>query len=49
MEVTEEMLILAVRKAVQVGLLPSHNVNTETYLKNWDMIKQILKAALDDE
>lgn len=47
MEVTEEMLTAAVRKAVKVGLLPSHGVDTETYLKHWEQIKKVLEAAFD--
>jgi len=47
MEITDEILIVAVRKAVEIGLLPSRNVPTEEYLKNWDLIKQILQAAFD--
>lgn len=46
MEVTEEMLKAAMKKAVETGMLPKH-VNEETYLKNWSGMKKALQAALD--
>ncbi len=46
LQVNEEMLIRAVREAVKVGILPSHGVDHDTYLKHWNGIKKILQAAL---
>lgn len=46
MQVTEEMLAAAMKKAVESGLLPKH-ADSETYLKKWDGMKQCLQAALD--
>jgi len=46
MEVTQEMLEAAMKKAVQTGLVPKH-VDGDTYLKNWDAMKQCLQAAQD--
>lgn len=46
MQVTDEMLIAAVKKAVELGLIP-HVVDQDTYIKNYDRIKDILQAALD--
>ena len=48
MEVTQEMLTAAVKEAVKVGLLPNRPVDTDTYLKHWDMIEKILKAAVKE-
>ena len=39
MECTEEMLIAAVKKAVEIGLLPKYAAGEETYLKNWNGIE----------
>ena len=47
MECTEEMLIAAVKKAVEIGLLPKYAAGEETYLKNWNGIRAIVEAALD--
>lgn len=46
MQVTEEMLAAAMKKAVESGVLPKH-VDETTYLKNWAGMKQALQAALD--
>lgn len=44
MEITHEMLANAVRKAVELDLLPKFS-SEEEYLKQWDNIKKILEAA----
>jgi len=44
MEVTQEMLEAAVKKAVELKLIPAWG-STENYLNNWDKIKQILEAS----
>lgn len=46
MEVTEQMLAAAMKKAVESGMLAKH-VDEATYLKNWSGMKQALQAALD--
>lgn len=46
MEVTDEMLQIAMKKAVEVGLVPKFAIGEETYLKNWSGVKAILEAAL---
>jgi hypothetical protein len=43
--VDEEMLIRAMRKAVDVGLIPKW-ADEELYLKNWDGMKKVLQAAV---
>jgi hypothetical protein len=45
MEVTEEMLSIAVKKAVEIGLIPKY-AGTEDYIKYWEMIKKVLEVAL---
>ncbi len=47
MEVTEDMLVAAVKKAVELKLIPKW-ADDELYTKNWEMIKQILKAAINE-
>lgn len=46
MQVTEQMLAAAMKKAVETGML-AKLVDEETYLKNWNSMKQSLQAALD--
>lgn len=46
MEITEEMLHSAVKKAVELGLIPKHS-DMDNYIKYWDIIKQILQSALN--
>jgi hypothetical protein len=46
MKVTQEMLNAAMKKAVELGLVPKH-MSGDSYLKTWDAMKQSLQAALD--
>lgn len=46
MQVTDEMLAAAMKKAVEAGLFPKQ-ADQETYLKNWAGMRQALQAALD--
>ena len=46
MDITHEMLTSAVKKAVELGVLPKQG-SQEDYLKHWDNIEAILQAALD--
>lgn len=46
MQVTQEMLEAAMKKAVEVGMLPKM-VDTDTYLKNWKDMRAVLQAAID--
>ncbi|MDK0999541.1 hypothetical protein ACO2TQ_35045 [Burkholderia sp. OKR4-1] len=46
--VTDKMLQAAMKKAVEVGLL-SRQVDTDTYLRNWEGMKAVLQASLDAE
>jgi hypothetical protein len=43
--VDEAMLTAAMKKAVETKLVPKH-VDTETYTRIWDAMKQVLQAAL---
>ncbi|MBN3777001.1 hypothetical protein G3O06_05380 [Burkholderia sp. Ac-20345] len=44
-DVTEAMFAAALKKAVEVGLLPKQ-ADAETYLKNCEAVKAVLQAAL---
>lgn len=46
MKITDEMLHSAIKKAVELGLIPKYS-NMNDYIKYWDIIKQVLQAALD--
>ncbi len=43
--VDDEMLVRALRKAIEVGLLPAYG-SQDQYLKNWDRMKEVLQAAV---
>ena len=43
--VDDEMLVRALRKAIEVGLLPAYG-SQDHYLKNWDRMKEVLQAAV---
>lgn len=45
MECTQEMLEAAVKKAVEVGLLPKHGFGDQV-AENWSKMKAVLNAAL---
>lgn len=45
MEVTQEMLNAAMKKAVETGLVAKH-ADPDTYLKQWDAMKACLQVAL---
>ena len=45
MEVTQEMLNAAMKKAVELGVFPKH-AGADDYLKHWDAMKACLEAAL---
>jgi DNA-binding HxlR family transcriptional regulator len=44
MEVTQEMLNEAMKKAVETGLVSKH-MDPDTYLKTWGAMKECLEAA----
>lgn len=44
-EVTQEMLNAGVKAAVKSGIIPKYAGENE-YLKNWDGIKAVIRAAL---
>jgi len=46
MKVTQELLELAMKKAVEVGLIPEY-ADEETYLRNWEGMRQVLTAVLE--
>ena len=46
MEITQTMLEAAVKKAVEVGLLPRMG-DMESYVANWEAVQSIVQAALD--
>lgn len=45
MELTQEMLNAAMKKAIKVGIFPKY-ADMETYLKHWEGMEEVLKAAL---
>lgn len=45
MEVTDAMLAAAMKKAVELELLPKHLPSNEAYVKVWDAMKEVLQAA----
>ena len=46
MKITDEMLQVAVKKAVENGTIPKW-ASMEAYVNYWDKIKEILEAALE--
>jgi hypothetical protein len=46
--VTQEMLANAMRKAVAIGIFPAWS-DTETYLKYWERLREVLEAAQQGE
>lgn len=46
MQVSQEMLNAAMKKAVETGLLPKY-ADTDTYLKQWEAMRHCLQAAQD--
>lgn len=46
--VTDKMLQAALKMAVEVGLVPTQ-VDTDTYLRNWEGLKAVLQASRDAE
>ena len=44
MEITNEMLAIAVKKAVELGLFPKHS-DERGYLKYWDGMRQVLAVS----
>lgn len=44
--VSSQMLEAAIRKACALELFPRGEVDTDTYLKYWDGMKQCIQAAL---
>ena len=47
MYISQEMLAQAIKKAVEVGLIPKNEVDTDTYIKIWDAMKAVLDAAIN--
>lgn len=45
MDVTQEMLNAAMKKAVETGLVPKH-CDPDAYLKQWSALKACLEAAM---
>jgi hypothetical protein len=43
--ITQELLELAMKKAVEVGLIPKF-ANGDTYLKNWEGMRKVLEEVL---
>lgn len=48
MECTPEMLQAAMKKAVEVGLVPKYTAGEEEYLRLWRAVESVVKAALDE-
>lgn len=47
MECTPEMLQAAMKKAVEVGLVPKFSFGDEELAKHWKAVEAVVKAALD--
>jgi hypothetical protein len=47
-EVTDEMLITAVKEAVKQGIIPKY-ASEELYLKNYKGMKKVLEKVLENE
>jgi hypothetical protein len=47
MQVTEDMLQAAMKKAVETGLVPKYSAGEESYLKLWAAVKATIQAAID--
>jgi hypothetical protein len=45
MQVTDQMLEAAMKKAVEVGLLSKMVYDEDAYLKNWVNMRSVLQAA----
>lgn len=48
-EVTEKMLAAAMKKAVELGLIPSHALGEEEYIRLWRAVEQIVQSAIDQQ
>ena len=44
---TEEMVVAAMKKAVELKLIPAYCIGEDAYLKHWQDIEAILQAALN--
>ena len=47
MEITEEMLISAMKKAIELELFPRF-INQNEYAQYWDGMEKVLEAALNE-
>jgi hypothetical protein len=47
MQITEEMVSAAMKKAVEVGLIPRYANGEDEYLRYWEGIHKILESALE--
>lgn len=46
---TEEMVTAAMKKAVELKLIPRYCIGEDEYLKHWQNIEAVLQAALNAE
>lgn len=46
---TEEMVTAAMKKAVELQLIPRYCIGEDEYLKHWQNIEAVLRAALNAE
>jgi hypothetical protein len=46
-EITDEILETAMKKSVELGIFPEE-VSLPTYLHNWNILEEILKAVLEE-
>ncbi|MBK5550199.1 MULTISPECIES: hypothetical protein [unclassified Pseudomonas] len=44
--VTNEMLKAAMKKAIEIGLIPRHS-HLDGYLKSWESLGLVIQAALE--
>ncbi len=46
MEITPEMLTIAMKKAVELGIFPKY-ASQEDYVKHWESMKKVLEAVFE--
>lgn len=45
MEITDEMLQAAMKEAVKQGLVPKYAAGEDEYLKHWQAVEAVVRAA----
>lgn len=47
MNLTDEMLVAAMKEAIKQGLVPKHAADEEAYLKYWQAVEAVVRATLE--